>query len=531
MRLCHICLEYNNSAANLKTASSTPFWQLIKWCFLATFCRFHKRGVAMTNTNQLRTWIALTVLLLGGMTSFGAGQKRLTKEPRPAWIDNPQPGYYIGISHKFPEEADARTDALNNAKRQIIESLGGIVESELIDSIIESGATVKTQDAFTNSRVKVVAKNIVAVKPERTFVEEYQENSGRRAQKSYLAFVMVYFDEAAHREFLQQLVAETVMLGNQQFLAAQTQANAGQIFLAIDQLRQVAKNIQPLTEITGLPAPEMRDIQAFQEQVRAGIETIRTGLRIEIRGERQVTKWGEGLPEPLVVMVSCQIGEKRVELPGLAVDFNVTTGQAILTPQVSTNAQGEAVCQVTEVRTSQPLKIAARVHFPEGYDVSSNSAIFNLLPDNRVVVKVTELNLGKVVALSNLENALSQALTAAGFTILENNPFAQFDRQRLENLSPAEIGQLAKNSGADLILLGSIVADQPSKIQEDFYFMRAKGTLKIFNARRQTVIDNFLIEDKSAGNSPENAGAKAIAKVSDLLVKKMRDSLLGGSEP
>jgi len=54
-------------------------------------------------------------------------QKRMPKEPRPSWIDKPQPGYFIGISQKLPEEADARTEALQNAKRQIIESLGSII--------------------------------------------------------------------------------------------------------------------------------------------------------------------------------------------------------------------------------------------------------------------------------------------------------------------------------------------------------------------------------------------------------------------
>jgi hypothetical protein len=67
-----------------------------------------------------------------GLTN-GWAQTRLTKEPRPGWVDKPAPGYFIGISHRFADEADSRADALNNAKRQIMESLGGIIESEFID--------------------------------------------------------------------------------------------------------------------------------------------------------------------------------------------------------------------------------------------------------------------------------------------------------------------------------------------------------------------------------------------------------------
>jgi len=47
-------------------------------------------------------------------------EKRVTETPRPYWVDNPTARIYIGISHKFPDEADARADAINDAKRQII---------------------------------------------------------------------------------------------------------------------------------------------------------------------------------------------------------------------------------------------------------------------------------------------------------------------------------------------------------------------------------------------------------------------------
>jgi hypothetical protein len=45
--------------------------------------------------------------------------------------------------------------------------------------------------------------------------------------------------------------------------------------------------------------------------------------------------------------------------------------------------------------------------------------------------------------------------------------------------------------------------------------------LKVYNVKKQTIVGNYLIEDKNAGNSPENAGTKAIKKVSDALVQRL----------
>ncbi|HQH56692.1 MAG TPA: hypothetical protein PLW05_09095, partial [Candidatus Marinimicrobia bacterium] len=94
---------------------------------------------------------------------------------------------------------------------------------------------------------------------------------------------------------------------------------------------------------------------------------------------------------------------------------------------------------------------------------------------------------------------------------------------QIEQMSPTEIQQAATNSGADLILLASVASDQPNRVQDGFYFAHARGVLKVYNISQQAFVGNYLVEDKNAGNSPENAGAKAIKKVSDALIQKFSD--------
>lgn len=475
----------------------------------------------MSSRRNKLTW-AVFLLAVGWLIPLWA-QTRLTGGKRPSWIDHPAPGYYIGISHRLAEEADSRVDALNNAKRQIIESLGGVIESEFIDRIIETDGKVESVDAFTDSRIKVVSKNIINVNPEKVYTEQWQEGKGRNKKILYQTYVAVYFDENAHRAFMKQLVEETCQPGEIQLNSAVALARQGSVFLAIDQIKAATQHLQPLTEITGIAPTDLATIKLLNEQMLNWVNVLQNGIRIEKQGDKQTTKWGAGLPEPLQVSVFWQESGKRYPISGLPVEFKLLAGKAAFNPYSQTDASGCAFCSVREIRTAGKVEFEALVKFPEGYQIEQTSTRFNLLPDNKVIVTVFETNLSQPVNTPILGNLLLQKLTESGFHILEANPFSQLTNSQIEQMSPTEIQQAATNSGADLILLASVASDQPNRVQDGFYFAHARGVLKVYNISQQAFVGNYLVEDKNAGNSPENAGAKAIKKVSDTLVQKFSD--------
>jgi len=163
-------------------------------------------------------------------------QKRITREDRPKWVDKVTPGIYVGISHRFSDETDARADALADARRQIIETLGGIIESEFVDEIVESGGEITTNNAFTSSRIKVVSRNIISVNPDNVFVEKWKIREGFKSRIEYQVFVAVPFSEEKHHRFMKELVDETVNLGEKRFEESLELAQHGQILLALDQM-------------------------------------------------------------------------------------------------------------------------------------------------------------------------------------------------------------------------------------------------------------------------------------------------------
>lgn len=127
----------------------------------------------------------------------------------------------------------------------------------------------------------------------------------------------------------------------------------------------------------------------------------------------------------------------------------------------------------------------------------------------------------KPVGISYLENTLLQKLTDKGFTAIENDIFSKISKSQVENGKPEYIAELVNDLNADLVLLGTVSSGQVNKIQEGFFFARARGVIRVFNIEKQKVVGNYIIEDKEAGNSEENAGTKAISKVSDQLVQKL----------
>jgi hypothetical protein len=448
----------------------------------------------------------LTILLLNKPLS---AQKRITEEPRPKWVDTMMPGMFVGVSHRYPDESDARADALADAKRQIIETLGGIIESEFVDQIIEKSGAVTTTDAFTNSRIKVVSRNIIAVKPSKVFVEQWRVKEGMKSHIEYQVFMAVPFSEEDHRQFMKEMVDETIKLGDSRFDESLALAKQGQISMAIEQMKTVQANVQPLLNVTGLLPADIGLLNGFKEKVATAMDKIPASIRIEGTGAAQKAKMGLKLPQPLELKVCWIDGDQRYPLPNLDVNISVVKGKATLAVVPKTDANGKVIIGVEDIASAGKIEILAQVQFPEGIRVANNQYTFTLLPDNKVIVKILESNLGQVVGISYLENTLLKKLTFSGFKVLENNPFGELTEMELNANQPEIIFDMVKDTGADLILLGCVSSGQTNKIQEGFYFARAQGTLKVYNVQQKSVVGNYIVEDKDAGNSEENAGLKS----------------------
>jgi hypothetical protein len=186
-----------------------------------------------------------------------------------------------------------------------MESMGGIIESEFIDRIIESDGQVESVDAFTDSRIKIVSRNIITVKPEKTFTEQWQEGKGRKKKILYQTYVAVFFDEPPIGLLCSRCCMKPATGREAVELRFRTRQK-GPGFLAIDQIRSAEKQLQPLTEITGTAPEDLTAIKQLNEQMFSRIAALQNAVRLEVFGERQTTKWGSALTNRWDFRCSCR---------------------------------------------------------------------------------------------------------------------------------------------------------------------------------------------------------------------------------
>ena len=161
----------------------------------------------MKKISSLLIFFLLFPLLFGQII---IAQERVSREKRPAWIDQNYPNIYIGISDLNKSEQDARQQAVKDARRQIIESLGGMIESRFVDNIVESRGKENFSSSFTKSRVQVIARNIIAVEPDQIYTEKWKRKTGMfQSELLYKVYVRVPFSEEKHNKFMDEIITET----------------------------------------------------------------------------------------------------------------------------------------------------------------------------------------------------------------------------------------------------------------------------------------------------------------------------------
>ena len=144
-------------------------------------------------------------------------EMQLTGKKKPKWTFDPASQdkknlkAFVGVSHDFKMEGDARTDALKNARQQLIDFMGvlgkrvvkeAIVTSGMSSDIINPAIASKDESEFlSESYIKTRAKNY--------HVERWQRVLGDNSVENfYKIYVLVLFDENDTKKYLHEALAD-----------------------------------------------------------------------------------------------------------------------------------------------------------------------------------------------------------------------------------------------------------------------------------------------------------------------------------
>lgn len=463
--------------------------------------------------------IILLILVCSGMIF---SQKRVTKKSRPGWIDTPYPGTFVGISDLKESEKEARNQAIKDAKRQIIESLGGVIESEFVDNIVESRGTVNYSSSFTESKVKVISRNIISVKPARIFTEKWKKDMGMfKSKLLYKVYVSVPFSEEEHHKYMEEIISASYKLGTSNFEKAIIYCKNGQLFRGLNLLEEIKTNTQPLTEITGLKPAQLGKVMEIYRKADDKWKAIVNSISLTKYNQNQKAKFGKPLNKNLETHVFWKNGGERFGIPDLDVRYKVIKGDAQINSFDKTDSRGIAKCIVSKVNSACDLAIQADIHFPEECSLDSLSCVYNILADNRAFVQIIEKNFGRNPEVTYLRNKIISKLNENGFTLVDDSGLIFGSETDLKKISPQTINRKLGNNQVDFVILGKISTDQSNKIQDGFHFAWADGVIKLVDISNLEVIGTYTYRGKGAGNSKLNAGTKSIAKTSDVLTERM----------
>lgn len=453
--------------------------------------------------------IAWTVALLGCAPARQAAP-RLERVPsrvsaRPAWTTQTRPGYFVGLSRPADTEADARDQALADARRQIVEYLGIRLETELLDQVLEKQTGGLTQlDERTEVKVETASRAAVQARAEAWHVEESPDGA-------YLAWCSVPFSEERHRTFVQEMVEATLAVSGDVYGKGQQYQAHGDLAQALDAYTDALEALEELKDWTS-----DRDLLTESDRLRADVrgkaKDLLGRLSLSVEQDGQTGRVGRALAAPLTVRIKWDQAGRLSPVPHLTVHFEWADGTGDLDAVANTDQTGVAQCNVRRIDEPGRHEVRAVVG-----DVRWERLIDVVLPRTTfhfsaffptALVHIQERLLSEPRAESTVGTQITQALRDAGFEVItpEGRPPAGEDA----------MVRWAKAQGADLLVFGTASADDVNRIREGFFVVtaaaqihvRATATGKVVTTR--DLVNGKQTDTRGFGNSEQAAAREAI---------------------
>ncbi len=449
----------------------------------------------------------------------------ISEEGRSIGAEVPE-GYFVGISKDYKMDQSARDDALLNARKQIIESLGLKLESEVVDRILTRGDTrgVLTSDVMTDAKINAVAKNILMVRAERWYIRRWERTTKGGVEYFFRARCLVEFDREAHDRFVHEMVTQSEKLAQPVFEEGVRLEGGGQLHQAVGRYLKVVEVVRELDEFTGIPPDWTTGVRKLKIDAEGRLEGLFGRIRFSTFNDNQVGVVGKGLKNPLLLVVTVTQRGGETPLEGFPVTFRFVEGVGRLDEGVTTDGKGVAASRVYRIDSRKDRNLVEAVvggadlegvvSFPLPKATFSFRSTF-AAEATLVSVSIEETILGERVAESRVQSRVIDALRKKGFQVLD----------------------LGERPGEepDIVVTGAARADKADELVYDnktygIYFCRARINLEAKNTRDGSILATMDERVKGSGADGQKAAqsaltAKNLEGILNEFVKKIEASL------
>lgn len=358
-------------------------------------------------------------LLVASFVYAGGIPKWITQTPK-------EEGYLhiVGVKTGATSLEEGRHLAIQQAIGEIVQYFGFISQTQFYEKKTELTTQILDEIQSTSEKVRI----------EGAFLQDWYFK--KTEQGRYDVYVLIRYPK---REIEKEK-------------ARQRKEEIDRLFLAQKELSAAVEAEEKGDVISAFAgyADAMRlssDAEAgkvFHWKAKDRLKTISSQIKlIKLSGDNQKGGPLDGLKDPLVIKATLETSKKILPLASLPIFFEFIQGEGILTRETVTNHEGEASCQVTRIEPFfETLKVQGFIDserlFPKKMSLSPEdqqtlNLALNILSNEKaefqfisciprrnlkVLVCISERNLGKSIEDPIIGNAISQRLYEAGFQLI-----------------------------------------------------------------------------------------------------------------
>ena len=464
--------------------------------------------------------------------------KRAEADLRPKWVDTPpsDPDFFYGVGVASAEggPAEDRKKADNAARLEIASQLKIKISSVVLDITQYKQEQIggKSREEWSEEYSERMSAIV-----DTTALEGSKIIERWRDARIGTYYALAQMSRSEFEAKVRKQIEDAKNLALDQYYHAQEAQNSGTISTALKYYANALAELQVIQDIP-LEADLNMDgtKEYFRPEVERRMDEIISDLKILTINDNQRGKIGKPLQRPLIVKVLY----KRMAVQGMPFTFTFVRGKGQLDKNAQTNSVGKASAKVYKAESvgtnvveakvdldamvgSWVVESLGRLEAPKSRFVFSSEAI-------KVVVRISEKNLGEPMADSFVEEAIVERLAQAGFMVVSKVrakqalDLADIEEAMLGNDTAARTA--GKKLGVDIVILGRASTKFSSEVMEGVKSCHARVTVRAIDVHSGEVLAaKDLSELKGFANTKEKAGIKALKEASEQISTEVVEQL------
>ncbi len=230
-------------------------------------------------------YLSIIIMILFAACALSVGEERLIERKGDRDLrEGLSAPMYVGVSQPMPTEAQAVENAMQDARRQIVESLG----IEIIIETIETGSDtirngIVNRSLSTRDMTRLYARNILQVSAESRYIEKWERRSRDGITRYYKVWVAVPFREKEFRA----LWKETIRQFSRQFQTLEPisqwsnpePSNIPELFLLYESVTRIEREF--LSQYWMIHLPEYRRFQEEKTRLEGILRNLTGRMHID----------------------------------------------------------------------------------------------------------------------------------------------------------------------------------------------------------------------------------------------------------